>query len=283
MKKIALLTCKEIDPNSCNDDQLIIPPLEKEGYKVSFEVWNDSNVDWTKYTHLIIRSTWDYTDNIKAFLSFLSERSTHLQIFNDLEVVKINYDKTYLKKIKDLGFEIVPTHFSTISKEILSKCFEQFNVEKLVVKPTIGAGASGLNVYSKSDLESIKDCSENYLIQPFLKSIQTDGEVSLIFFNDTFSHAITKLPKKGDFRSQEEFGSNITEFKPDKETLAYATDLLRKFSPNQLYSRVDLLKNNSGDWRLVGEIELIEPALYLSYSEESIQNFLREITCKLLK
>ena len=282
MNNIALLTCKEINPNAINDDQLIIPLLLEAGHKVSFEIWNDSSVDWSKYTHLIIRSTWDYTESIQDFLSFLEDREKHLKIFNDLETVKMNYDKNYLFKIKELGFEIVPTNFSKLNIEILEQSFNQFETSKLVVKPAIGAGASGLEIYNKNDLSKITKKTEMYLIQPFLNSIQTDGEISLIYFNNEFSHAIQKVPKSGDFRSQEEFGSQISEFKPSLETLKYTKNLLEKFCPDQLFVRVDLLMNDQQLWRLVGEVELIEPALYLSYDSNSIHKFYKSIVAKLL-
>lgn len=282
MKRIALLTCKEIDPNACNDDQLIIPLLVDAGHEANFEIWNDSSVDWNKYTHLIIRSTWDYTEHIDQFISFLEEREKHLQVLNSTDIVKMNYDKSYLKKIKELGYEIVPTNFSTLSKDSLEESFEKFKVDKLVVKPTVGAGASGLEIYKKEDLSNITESDLTYLIQPFLNSIQTDGEISLIYFSNIFSHAIIKVPKAGDFRSQEEFGSNIQILTPDTETLNYSKNLLKDFAADHLFARVDLLKNEQGLWRLVGEVELIEPALYLSFDKESVQRFYKGIESKLL-
>jgi hypothetical protein len=40
------------------------------------------------------------------------------------------------------------------------------------------------------------------LVQPFLPEIQSTGELSLLFFDGTFSHAVCKRPKAGDYRVQ---------------------------------------------------------------------------------
>jgi glutathione synthase/RimK-type ligase-like ATP-grasp enzyme len=50
---------------------------------------------------------------------------------------------------------------------------------------------------------------ESLMVQPFLPRI-ADGEVSLIFVDGEFSHAVIKRPRTGDFRSQPEFGSHVS-------------------------------------------------------------------------
>jgi glutathione synthase/RimK-type ligase-like ATP-grasp enzyme len=279
MKKLALLTCNEIDENACNDDELLLSPLKEMGIEASFEIWNDKTVNWSKYDYCIIRSTWDYTEDINEFLSFLKEREKHLKVFNSLETVMNNYNKKYLLKLEENGFEIVPSLLLDRSISSLLKAQEKFNTKKIISKPLVGAGASGLLVHNGEEI--IDESKDQFLFQPFLNSIQSDGEISLIFFNEEFSHAIKKVPKAGDFRSQEEFGSNITEYKPNQETLNYSMRVLKEQYPNTLFARIDLLKNESGEWRLIGEVELIEPALYLSFSRNASENFSRAISSKL--
>jgi hypothetical protein len=43
---------------------------------------------------------------------------------------------------------------------------------------------------------------QDLLIQPFLASVKTKGEVSLIFIENEFVHAIKKKPTQGDFKVQ---------------------------------------------------------------------------------
>ena len=61
------------------------------------------------------------------------------------------------------------------------------------------------------ELKKTKDTYKNrpFILQPFINSIKKDGEMSLIFFNKGFSHGLSKVPKKGDFRVQEEHGGTL--------------------------------------------------------------------------
>ncbi|OUR95505.1 hypothetical protein A9Q84_16870 [Halobacteriovorax marinus] len=279
MKKIALLSCKEIDPNAYLDDDLIFPFLLEKNIFAEFVIWNEEGIDWKQYDAIIIRSTWDYTEHIEQFLEFLRNLPADISLLNSYDIVSKNYTKSYLLDLVQLGFEIVPSIQSEINKESIESAFQKFDSEKILVKPLVGASSIGIKIFERNT--PISEISEVMLIQPFLKSIHIDGEISLILFNGKFSHAITKVPKSGDFRSQEEYGSCITAFKPDFETIQYAESISLKFAPTSLFSRIDLLKNEEGLWRFIGEVELIEPALYLNFDPAASENFANAIIKKL--
>src|SRR3546814_15264721 len=48
------------------------------------------------------------------------------------------------------------------------------------------------------------------MIQPYLPSIETEGETSLLFFGGRLSHVVNKRPVAGDFRIQVQFGGLYT-------------------------------------------------------------------------
>ncbi|CBW27162.1 conserved hypothetical protein [Halobacteriovorax marinus SJ] len=277
MIKIAILTCNEIDPLACNDDHQIIPYLQDQGIEAVVKVWNSPNENWQDFDFLIIRSTWDYCENISEFNKFIKSDEIKNKIFNSPDIVLNNYNKSYLLELEKNHFEIIPTTISPLDESVIKSSFEKFNTTKLIAKPLVGAGASGITVLEEGSL-SIPKSEQEMMIQPFQESIVSDGEVSLIFFNSRFSHGILKLPKEGDFRSQEEFGSKIVSFTPDKELEDYAREALLSMTKESLYARVDLLKNSEGHWRLIGEIELIEPALYLSFDQQSPERFAKAIS-----
>ena len=110
------------------------------------------------------------------------------------------------------------------------------------------------------------------LAQPFVKSVTTSGEISLIFFAGEYSHSVLKTPKPGDFRVQEEHGGQIKSFEPDREIIEFAIRTLRNVPGDTLFARVDvvLLSNNQP---ALMEVELIEPSLYLSYNRQSPKRF----------
>lgn len=43
---------------------------------------------------------------------------------------------------------------------------------------------------------------QDLLVQPFLASVKTKGEVSLIFIDNEFVHAVRKKPAQGEFKVQ---------------------------------------------------------------------------------
>ena len=46
------------------------------------------------------------------------------------------------------------------------------------------------------------------LFQAFVPEVETQGEVSLVFIDGVFSHAVRKRPAQGDFRVQIDFGGS---------------------------------------------------------------------------
>ncbi len=99
------------------------------------------------------------------------------------------------------------------------------------------------------------------MMQPFERGIVEEGEFSMIYLNGTHSHSILKAPKRGDFRVQEEHGSEIVPVTPEPALLAAGDAAIAAVGQKLLYARADLVR--SGDTFRVMELELVEPALYL--------------------
>ena len=84
----------------------------------------------------------------------------------------------------------------------------------------------------------------------------------MFYFNSEYSHCILKTPKPNDFRVQEEHGGRIINVEPSPDLMSRAESVLRAIDRTLLYTRVDLVKDDKGDYALM-ELELIEPSLYL--------------------
>ena len=89
------------------------------------------------------------------------------------------------------------------------------------------------------------------MAQPFLRAIPDEGEVSTFHFQGRFSHAVTKRPKHGDFRVQEEHGGLIEPCTPDAETLHVAAATRRALDEPPLQARVDLVRLGDGTLALM--------------------------------
>ena len=189
--------------------------------------------------------------------------------------------------------------------QVVRDAFAHFNATQLVIKPTIGASSSftfrlsieEFDPSSKDFSEPVNECLETnrgsclglletvfehrgYMIQPYLPSIENHGEISVFVFGDgCFSHAVKKLPAVGDFRVQEEYGgvnTNCSDLLLDDEPLKDLVNKIQRYLRESkkwdvLYMRVDVMKHE--DKYVVGEVELIEPSLYLNMDERSPQRF----------
>src|SRR5690606_17364865 len=74
-------------------------------------------------------------------------------------------------------------------------------------------------------------------------------------------HAVLKIAKPGDFRVQDDFGGSVHEYDPSKEQIAFAEKVVNAAPELPVYARVDMFKDNNGDWALA-ELEIFEPELW---------------------
>ena len=137
-------------------------------------------------------------------------------LFNGLDLVRWNIRKTYLRDLAERGVPVVPTIWRDwLQPNELLNLIEEVGTAEVVIKPIVGANASGAfrldaqTAHSRADELCAYYADRALLAQPFLSAITTEGEFSLFYFNGKLSHTILKLPKAADFRVQEEHGGVI--------------------------------------------------------------------------
>ncbi len=279
MKKCAFLSMDNLDDFEVYD-HLLFEPLKKLGWQAEEISWCNDQVDWNYYEAVIIRSPWDYQKDPKAFLKVLNEiEESEALLENSLEIVNWNIDKTYLRDLESQGVEIVPScWYQTFNADLFPSVFSNLKSEEIVIKPTISAGADDTFRIHESnygifinDLKSIfKD--RPFLVQPFMDNITEEGEFSVFFFGDTYSHTILKTPKTNDFRVQEEHGGRLTLVEPEYNLLDVAQTMRDMIQPEPLYTRADYVRTAHNTFALM-ELELIEPSLYFNMDPESPERF----------
>src|SRR3546814_17099929 len=90
------------------------------------------------------------------------------------------------------------------------------------------------------------------MIQPYLPSIETEGETSLLFFGGRLSHVVNTRPVAGDFRIQVQFGGHYTALPtPPPGALALAEQTPAPIDAPLLYARIDLVPHADGSWLLL--------------------------------
>lgn len=277
MPTIAFLTMHSLDGFEC-DDELAIEPLRHLGIEVISIPWRGPT-DWRQFDAVVVRSPWDYQSRFQEFLSVLRTiEHSGTPLWNPLPLMEWNLHKSYLLELQSRGVPIVPTlRGRDLTVERLQRLPADMGTPEIVIKPIVGAGAQRTHRLrypwstAAGEAAVADHATSEYLAQPYLPTIADEGEYSLIYFQGDLSHAILKTPKPGDFRSQEEFGSRLTPITPDAQLRSHGDRVMAALPTPPLYARVDLIRNNDG-FALM-EVELVEPALYLSKSPGSAERF----------
>ncbi len=238
----------------------LVPAFTALGMTVLDLAWDDPDVDWSTFDAAIIGTTWDYWDRIDEFLATLERIGKLTKLFNNAELVRWNSRKTYLREMEAKGAELIPTLWlDVVTPGLATSAFDQLGSDDLVFKRQIGAGAKDQYRLRRGD--PIPDMPHAMMVQPFLKMIQDEGEMSYIFVDGAFSHALVKRAAAGDYRIQSTYGGTEQAISPSAEDLAAATAIIATLDGAPLYGRVDMLRGPGGRLLLM-ELELIEPYLY---------------------
>ena len=275
MPKIAIATYNKL-PDLTENDRLLIPKLERKGFEVLPEIWDNPEVDWRIYDIVLIRSTWDYYLKPEAFKNWVSQ-FIHLNttLINSAEMVLKNSHKFYLKELAEKGVNIIPTVFSSEKIEL-----EKLKMwEKIVIKPAVSAGSHETEIFEVNMLTQEvldnKTRTGDWLVQPFLEEIKDAGEISMLFFGGNFSHAIQKVPKSGDFRVQKQFGAKYLKYEPTKELLDIAKNIVEIAGKESVYARIDGVMTQNGF--LLMEVEMIEPDLFFEHTLDGPNRFVEAV------
>ena len=282
-KRCAYLTMDDIS-NFVSDADLSFAPMAALGWQVDMVPWR-GDVEWNDYDLVYICTPWDYQNDVAAFLDVLEsvERST-ATLVNGLGLVRWNLEKTYLRELELRGADIVPSlFFDRYDAARVAGCFAAHGADRIVVKPVVGANADDIFVLSGPPGGEIGEMllhrfeHRPFFVQPFMESVQAEGEYSLFFFGGEYSHAILKKPRAGDFRTQEEHGADILGVRAPAALVETARRVLGVVNPQPVYVRADFVRD-TGERFLLMELELIEPALYFRTDAGSAGRFARALT-----
>jgi glutathione synthase/RimK-type ligase-like ATP-grasp enzyme len=265
------------------DDEHAIAPLAELGWEVSTLSWRQTAVPWNRFDAAIIRSTWDYWNDVPAFLETLARINRETRLANPLGLVHWNLAKTYMRDLEGKGIGVVPTLWlDGLGDSSAGRYADRLGSNEMVVKPVIGANGQDAFRFS-GDEEPVRwaGISARFpgracMVQPFMRNVVTEGEYSLFFFNGLFSHAILKTPAANEFRSQEEHGAELRAIEPEPRLLSRGQQVIAALSTVPLYGRIDFVRNDAGDFDVM-ELELIEPSLYLRMNTAAPTRFAEAI------
>ncbi|MBO3746616.1 hypothetical protein J5X84_11115 [Streptosporangiaceae bacterium NEAU-GS5] len=261
MKRVAYVTCAETQ--GFDDEwELVLSAwlaADIEGTRVD---WADPGVDWAAFDAAVVRSAWNYIDRRDAFVAWAHRVGGQTRLFNSAEVIERNTDKTYLRELSDLGVPIVPTHWSADDVP---------EWDEYVVKPSISANARDTIRTADRDevvafARRLEESGQTVMIQPYIPTVEHEGEMSMLYFGEHFSHAVRRHPMLTDTKIDDQNKAALRD--PDDDQFALAERVLKAVTDDLLYARVDIVRMPSGEPVLM-ELELTEPYLFLRYEFEA--------------
>jgi O-ureido-D-serine cyclo-ligase len=297
--RIALVSAREalaLDP----DMEPLVAALRQAGAEVATPFWDDSAVDWRRYSAAVLRSTWDYVERIDEFLPWADRCAQQTLLLNPPAVVRWNTDKHYLLDLAQQGIPVVPTRFVEPGS-VAAQQIERFlrdgavaltagtadSIAEFVVKPSIGAGSKDTARYRRHEVTQAAEHlarllaqGRSAMLQPYLGRVDEHGETALIYLGGEFSHAIRKGPllRAGAALVEGLFApEQITPRQPQSDELAVARQAYAAIgSSRPVYARIDLIRG-ADDAPVVLELELTEPSLFFVHAPGSAQHFARVV------
>lgn len=280
MPRAALVTAESL-PIPAADSPLIVSALESEGFEVGTPAWSNPATVWEEFDLVIIGSAWDYHLRLDEFLAWTQKVNNATLLLNNPGFVEWNCRKTYLNQLAGSGINVIPTlKIGPTSHYTLDRLLKYLDTEEVILKPVVGAGASGLVKLHEGQEEEYQaaKASGDHLAQPFIPSI-VDGEISLTMIGGEFSHSVRKVPQLGEIRVQEEHGGSIVGHEATGEEQEMAGIAMWVLPSPPLYARVDMVEFKGRPALM--ELELIEPDLHIRYSPESAEKLARTAKAKL--
>jgi glutathione synthase/RimK-type ligase-like ATP-grasp enzyme len=285
--RIALATCRDV-PAWEQDDRPLVAALCDLGAMPRWVAWDDPAVDWSSFDACLIRTTWDYMERRDEFVGWAERTAARTPLFNPAAIVRWNTHKGYLRDLERRGAPVVPTAWCPSGARVdLADLLAQRGWTDLFIKPAVGATArETMRVTDAAQLPAAQRhldrllAGEDMMVQPYLPSVESLGEVSAVFVDGRFSHAVRKVPVPGDYRVQDDFGASDEPTTLAERELALAGSIMELVESELLYGRADFLRDAAGELRLT-ELELVEPSMFFRHAPHAARA-LAEALCRRL-
>ncbi|WP_313406557.1 hypothetical protein [Aeromicrobium sp.] len=286
--RIAFATCAKL-AEGFEDDREAARLLGAE-----FVVWDDPEVDWSRFDLVVIRSVWDYTIQRDAFVAWV--RSLGDRVANQADLIAFNSDKAYLGA---LGVPTVPTTYVVPGGEAPRLRGE------VVVKPTVSAGGRDTGRFdpdhhdeARGLIAQINDSGRVAMVQPYVEGVDAQGETAVVFVGGELSHVLHKKPVLREQGTQPLLDPDdpsspaavmhdddlvtVSEAPPEfLDLAASAHDQLAARFGMPLYLRVDMVPGPAGP--VVMELEAVEPCLYLDLVPGAAERFADAVRTRLTR
>jgi hypothetical protein len=241
-------------------------------------VWEDPHCDWREAELVLIRSAWDYSYRRDQFLRWADEVARVTRLWNPPALVHWNTHKGYLCDLAERQVPTVPTVLLPAGSETrLDALLAERGWDEAVLKAAVAQ--TGRYAMRTSRAEAARGQAhldrivphEDMLVQPYTVSVEQQGEVSLMYVDGDFTHAVRKQAAGGGFMVHHDYGGSERATRPTAAESRVAARALEEVPERTLYARVDLVAGPGGK-PLVMELELVEPELFFRFSQAAVEH-----------
>jgi glutathione synthase/RimK-type ligase-like ATP-grasp enzyme len=252
----------------------IAEELRRRGHGAVVIPW-DSGEEWGAFDLVVIRSTWDYFDRLDEFVAWVEGVAAVTRIINGPSVIRWNSHKGYLAELGAAGIPVVPSLELSQGADNPAARMLATGWPEVVIKPAVDGGAR-LALKTPAASPEAADhlralvAAGDVIVQPYVSSVE-QGETSLFFFGGTYSHAVRKVPKPGDYRVQALHGGSEEVHEPSAAERELAVAAMAHAPGEVAYARADFVEVDGRPTLM--ELELIEPDLFLRMAPGSVSRF----------
>jgi O-ureido-D-serine cyclo-ligase len=289
MKSVALVTDEASLPLDY-DMPLLKDACRRAAITAEVRSWTDVDTDWSTFDAVLLRSPWTYTERLPDFLAWCERVDGVTQLLNPLPLLRWCLDKTYMADLAARGVPTIPSTFvppgadaRLALREFLASHPE---AREIVVKPAVGAYSKDVVRFARTnELEATRHLVRLHgagchaMLQPYIDSVDRDGETDLVYFDGVYSHAIHKNPMLlPDGTVNVPTLESRTSRVADEDERAVASAALAAAAAHVglpgplLYGRVDVIRDVDGG-PMVLEMELAEPSLNLPFTDHGATRF----------
>jgi glutathione synthase/RimK-type ligase-like ATP-grasp enzyme len=279
--RLAIVSCEGL-PTWEVDDRALMDALAAAGVAYDVVPWT-ADVDWSSWTSALLRTPWDYADQVGRFLAWADEAAARTRLFHPPAILRWNLRKTYLRDLAEAGVPIAPTVWVDAPEDV-APALEVMGWPRAFLKPVVGASARWTMRLDRTQAAEaaafVARAGEPMILQPYLDAVEREGELSAIVIDGVVTHAVRKVPVPGDYRVQDDYGASDMPI-PLTDELAQLTEQTLRAAAARLglteallYARVDALRGADG--RLVlNELEIVEPSLFFRHGRHAAPALVR--------
>ena len=279
MTTILIATCSDY-PHPTPSLEALLDALRSTGAEAAYLPWKTTSVQTFAAADAVLPlCCWDYYDDPERFLGWIDAlEADGTKLLNPPALLRWNFRKTYLLEMASAGLAVPKTfHLQDAESRAIEQHMQSEGWQAAVLKPVSSQNGHGIQKLDWADRArwSVESITGEALLQEFQSDVGTLGETTMTFIDGSFSHAVRRVLKPGEWRANPQYGITYERVEVGRDVIETAQSYVDLLPQRPLYARVDGLVRASGF--MLMELELIDPYLYLEFAPGSADALARAL------